>query len=66
MGILLCDQTLDLTDAEDTVLECTRTCFAWASEVTTVVRAVLVGDCVATTVVGNTHVDLLRVDFARP
>jgi hypothetical protein len=47
-------------------LECTRTCFAWASEVTAVVRAVLVSDCIATTVVDNTHVDLLRVDVARP
>jgi hypothetical protein len=66
MSVLLCDQTLDLTDAENAVLECTRTCFAWASEVTTVVSAVLVGNCVATTVVDHAHVDLLRVDVAGP
>jgi hypothetical protein len=66
MSVLLCNQTLDLTDAENAFLECTRACFAWASEVTTVVSAIIVCNRVATTVVDHAHVDLLRVDVAGP
>jgi hypothetical protein len=66
MSIILLDQTLNLADAENTILLRTRACFAWASEVAAVVSAVLVSNCVTTAVVDDAHVDFLRFDVAGP
>jgi SAM-dependent methyltransferase len=47
-------------------LERTRACFAWAGKGTAIVHAVLVSNRVATAVVGDAHVDLLRIDVTGP
>jgi hypothetical protein len=64
--VLLIDQASNLASAQDTILERARTCFAGTGKCATVVHAVLVSDGISTTVVGDAHVDLLRVDVAGP
>lgn len=63
---LLANQTADLTGAQNTILKCARPCFARSSEPAAVIHAVLVGDCIATTIVGDAHVNLFRVDVVEP
>jgi hypothetical protein len=66
VSTLLLDQTLDLADAENTVLLRARACFAWTGEVAAVVSAIMISNCVATAVIDDAHVDLLGVDVAGP
>jgi hypothetical protein len=66
VSTLLLDQTLNLANAENTVLLRARACFAWTSEVAAVVSAIIVSNCVATAVIDDAHVDLLGVDVAGP
>jgi glutamyl-tRNA reductase len=66
LKVLLADDAIDLAYAEDTRLERTRALLAGAGVGAAVIHAALVGHRVATTVVRNAHVDLLRVDAAVP
>jgi hypothetical protein len=43
-----------------------RALLARTRECTPIVRAVLVRDCVATAIICDAHVDLLRIDLAAP
>lgn len=64
--IFFTNDTLDLACTEQPCMLRTTAGFTGADKRAAVIVAVLVGNCVTTSVVSNAHQDLRRVDLGRP